>query len=121
MNPGIFSAIANDPTLASLLGNKPVRFFPYGSAPDKVSRPYCTYGVISGLPENTLDQVPVIDRMGTQIDVWASTVESCEAVATRIRDVLEPLGHMTAFTSASRELETQLFTSRLEFDFWVDR
>lgn len=121
MNPNIFNIIKADPTLASLLGVKPTRFYPYEDAPDQVERPYCTYGIITAVPSNVLDQVPDIDRMPTQIDVWASTSASASAVATRVRDVLEPVGHMTGMTAATRDPETKLFNVRLEFDFWVNR
>ncbi len=121
MNPGIFETLKNTPAVTALIGVKPVRFYPYGIAVDKVVRPYATYGVVNGTPENTLDGSPLIDNQSTQVDIWAVSVAECEAVFVAIRDALEPLGHMTNFTSAARDPETQLFRSTLEFDFWVDR
>ncbi len=121
MNPGIFAALSNDAIVASILGATPCRIYPYGMAPDNVQSPYATYGVISGLPENTLDGVPIIDNMGTQIDIWSESIGACEDAFTAIRNVLELLGYMTSFTSATRDPETKKFTARMEFDLWVNR
>lgn len=122
MNPEIFPILKNTPAVMALLGSGGVlRFYPYADAPQNATKPYATYGVYNGNPENYLDRVPDIDNMGTQIEIWADNSTQCEAIFTVLRDTLEPLGHMTNFASTRRDFETQLYNARMEFDFWVKR
>lgn len=117
----VFEALNASSVVKSLLGNKPLRVFPWGEAPQNVAKPYVTYGVVNGTPQNNLDCPPRIDQLGTDIDIWALTGRSCEDCYKAIRDVLEPLGHMTRFHSLIRDPETKLYNIKLEFDFWTGR
>lgn len=121
MIPPVFDILKASTAVKALVGNNPVRVFPFGSAPQNVTRPYATYSVFNGQPENYLDQVPDIDNMGTQIDVWADSVSSCEAVSVAIRNALEPSAHMTSFSGNDRDPETRLFHCRMDFDFFEGR
>jgi hypothetical protein len=117
----LFQTLKNNSTVTALLGTNPVRVFPWGSAAPKSARPYATYAIYNALPENYLDTVPDIDNQGTQIDIWADTVQSCDAVFIAIRDALEPIAHMLNYRGAERDEATQLFHARMEFDFWEPR
>lgn len=121
MIPKIFPILAAAPAVTNHFGTNPTRIFPYGQATQATAKPYATYGVFNGNPENMMDKIPEIDNMGTQIDVWAITAESCKDAATAIRNTLEPLNHMTSFQSAEKDVETQLYRCRLEFDVWQGR
>jgi hypothetical protein len=98
-----------------------LRVYPWGEAPENVARPYATYGVYNGVPENYLGQVPDVDNLGTQIDVWADTAASGNACAIAIRDSLEPHAHMTSFAANERDGETKLYRCRMSFDFYKER
>ena len=121
MMPPIFQTLKATAAVTALLGTKPLRFYPWGQAPQNPTKPYATYGVFNGNPENYLDRTPDIDNMGTQIDIWATTGKSCDDCFIALRDALEPLGHMITFQSATKDPETQLYTARMEFDFWTPR
>ena len=121
MNPRIFPILKEDETVTSLLGENPLRFYPWARAPKSPLTPYATYGVYSGLPQNYLDSPPDIDSKGTQIDVWAVDADECELVYLALRGALEPHGHMTSFAGTIRDVETNLYNIRMEFDFWEVR
>ncbi len=121
MIPPVFTILNASNPVKALLGNKPLRVFPFGSAPPNVARPYATYSTVNGLPENYLGQVPDIDNIGTQVDIWADTVASCNSVAETVRDALEPHAHMTSFAGSERDFETNLFRCRMDFDFFEGR
>lgn len=117
MSP-VFNILNNSAPVKALLGTSPLRVFPWGQAPPNSVKPYATYGVFNGNPENYLDCPADIDRLGTQIDIWASSGRSCEDCFNAIRTALEGIGHLIGFQSALRDSETQLYTARMEFDFW---
>lgn len=117
----IFLILKANAAVTALLGVKPLRVYPWGDAPERQVKPYATYGTFSGTPENYVDKTPDIDSLGTQIDIWADTVQSCEAVFAAIRDALEPHAHITNFQGSVRDTETNLYNARLELDFWQPR
>lgn len=121
MNPDIFPILNANTAVKALLGSNPLRFYPYARAPQNVVKPYAVYNVYNGNPENYLDRVPDIDNKGTQIDIYATTSESVENVFTALRDALEPQGHMTSFSTPALDADTNLYTGRMEFDFWDGR
>lgn len=130
MIPPIFETLQASATVRSLLGARP-RVFKHGEAPQAPPpragqtqadvRPYATWLLISGVPENTLSEAPGIDRDSIQIDVYSKTEAECEAVATAIRDQLETVTHMTALRMPPRDPETKLFRLSMDFDYWLER
>lgn len=121
MIPNVFPILNADTDVKDLLGDDPLRVFPWGEAPKDVALPYATYGVFNGNPQNMLDRVPQVDVLGTQIDIWAETASEVIECAEAIRDALEPHAHMTSIDNATRDEETKLFRSRLDFDFFTNR
>lgn len=119
--PSIFNTIKNTPGVTTYIGTNPTRFYPWSSAPQNPTKPYVTYGVFNGNPENYVTNVPDIDNMGTQVDIWSDDPEECADIFTALRTALEPLGHMINFQSITRDAETQLYNIRMEFDFWESR
>jgi hypothetical protein len=104
----------------AIIGN-PHRAYRHGSAPQDSTRPYVTWQLISGIPDNTLSELPKVDRMSVQVDCWHQTDLGIEELATAVRDALEPYGHMTAINLNLREAETKLYRISLQFDIWLDR
>lgn len=121
MNPEIFPILNANTAVKAVLGSNPLRFYPWGRAPQNVVKPYAVYNVYNGNPENYLDRVPDIDNKGTQIDLYAVTSETADSAFLAIRNALEPHGHMTSFATPVLDAETNLYTGRLEFDFWDER
>ena len=121
MIPVLFTILNSSSSVKALLGSDPLRVFPWGEAPPAVTRPYATYAVFSGNPQNTLGDVPEVDIDGTQINVWGDTGTSTDAAARAIRDALEPHAHMISYESASRDKETGRYNSLMSFDFFTER
>lgn len=125
MLPVVLPILAADPEVTGILGTTPVRFYPHGRAPQDVQAPYATWFIVSGIPENTIDEVPRIDRFSVQIDCWSSNsgegAEEVKALATAIRDALEPFAHMTAIAVDGIDPDTQRNRLGLQFTFWEDR
>ena len=120
MIPPVYALLSASTVIAAVFGT-PIRIWPWGEARQQIMRPYATWGVVSGVPQNYLGQVPDIDSMLIQIDVWTDTAEECLDAATAIRDELEPAAHMVSFGSMDRDPDTKAYRMTLEFDFWTDR
>lgn len=121
MIPEIFPILSGSIAVTTIFGTTPVRIFPWGEAPERVTYPYATYGVFNGNPENYLNQVPDVDMLGTQIDIWAKTGASCINGAIAIRNALEPTSHMVSISSMTRDPETKSYNIRLDFDCFTFR
>lgn len=121
MNPNLFPILNASAPVKALLGSNPLRVFPWGRAPQNVAKPYVVYGVYNGNPENYISNAPDIDNKGTQIDIYADTGASAESVFSAIRGALEPYAHMTSFATPNLDADTNLYTGRMEFDFWDER
>lgn len=121
MNPAIFPILKDNATVKLLLGSNPVRFYPWNRAPQNVTKPYAVYSVYNAIPENYLNGRPDIDNKGTQINIYAQTAKSLQDCFVAIRDALEPYGHMTNFSTPDLDSDTDLFSCRMEFDFWDER
>lgn len=120
MIPPIYQTLQASAAVRALLGARP-RVFRMGEAPQDSDKPYATWLLISGVPENTLSETPAIDRDSIQIDVWAKGDAECEEIAIAIRDRMEQVTHMTAFRVHGREEETRLYRIGLDFDIWHPR
>src|SRR5690606_26989734 len=81
MYPDIFQLAKNSPAVTALLGSNPVRFWPFGTAPQGEERPYAVHQLVYGNANNTLSCPPSEDLLGVQIDWQARTVDGARAVA----------------------------------------
>lgn len=122
MIPPIFPAINASSDVKALIGASPVRFWSFDSAPRKGEQfyalPYCTWQLVSGLPENNLDSPACMDAATTQIDVWAATIASARDVANKCRTALESVAYVTRWGGEEKETETGLY--RISFDVeWI--
>lgn len=125
MLPVIFPLVSTDPAVTALIGLDPVRFYRHGSAPQNVQAPYCTWFLVSGIPQNALDELPRVDRFNVQIDCWSDNTgdgsQQVEDLATAIRDAIEPHAHMTSIPIDSVDLETKRNRIALQFTVWQTR
>jgi hypothetical protein len=121
MLPDLFTLLKANTPVKNLLGTTQLRVFPAGRAPEESIRPYAVYSVVNGTPENYLSGTPSIDNIGTQISVYAETFDSLINCFNAIRNALEPHAHMTNYATPDQDADTNLFSCRMEFDFWDKR
>lgn len=125
MLPVILPLLSADPEVTAIIGSNPVRFYPHGRADQNTPAPYATWFVVSGIPENQLDEVPRVDRFSVQIDCWSDNTGDGAAevkeLATAIRDALEPHAHMTAIAVDGVDPDTKRNRLGLQFTFWEPR
>jgi len=121
MMPPVFSVLAAAPAVTALIGSSPVRLYPFGEADNTTTRPYVVWQTIFGSPENYLGNTPDIDGFGTQMDVYAKTAEDAREVAETLRDVIEPVAHITAYNGEFRDPITRDYRYSFNVDWLVNR
>lgn len=121
MYPPIFSVASADQQVQSLLGINPTRLFPFGLAPQGVTLPYAVWQIITGGPENYINNLPDIDNFGLQIDVYGEQAGSVRAAAEALRNVIEPVAHITAWRGESIDFETKNYRLIFEVSWFVHR
>lgn len=119
MLPPIFTWLKTT-AVQAVIGTPP-RAYRHGEAPQDTTRPYVTWNIVSGVPENELSDLPTVDRVAVQIDCWHQTDAGVETLATAVRNAIEPYGHMTNIVINLREPETKLYRIGLQFDIWLGR
>lgn len=121
MLPPIFQVCAADPGVTALLGNSPVRIFPFGRAPQGVELPYAVWQVIGGSPENYLAGRPDIDGTTIQINVYGSTGAQAHNAAEAIRYAIELTAHVVRWGGDDTDPETDRPFTSFDVDWWVNR
>lgn len=125
MLPLLFPIISASSSVKALIGSNPVRFYRHGNAPQGVVAPYATWFLVTGQPENTLGELPRVDRHEVQVDCWSENTGTgstqIETLATAIRDAIEPYAYMTAITADGLDPETGRYRIGMQFTFWTDR
>ncbi len=110
----IFRVCAASQEVRDLLGEYPVRLYPFGKHFDEVVYPYAVWQNIGGDPQNYLKQRPDIDRFSVQIDVYADTDTDVIAVACALRNAIEGSAIITRW--GVQEIETSTMKYRYSFD-----
>lgn len=121
MIPPIFPIAAGAPAVTALLGLSPVRFFPFGEAPQRVQKPYAVWQTIGGTPENKLACAPDADSYSVQMDVYGASAASVLAVAQALRDAFEPHGYITNWGGEDRDPDTNNYRFSFDFDIITNR
>lgn len=117
----IFKVCAASQAVTALIGESPVRLYPFGLHDDNVVYPYVVWQNISGYPENYLDKRPDADSYTLQVDVYADTVASAASVAAALRDAIEPHAYITRWGGQSRDQETKRYRYSFDVDWIVLR
>jgi len=120
MNPPIFTIAAAASTVTALLGADPVRFFPFGEAPDVTEMPYAVWQTVSGSPENYLAGVPSIDSWLVQVDIYAKRGTTARTVAEALRDAIESEAYITAWRGERKEGDN-IFQYSFDVEFLTER
>jgi hypothetical protein len=121
MYPPIFSIASSNAQVTALLGSSPTRLFPFGLAPQDVTLPYAVWQIITGSPENYINNTPDIDNFNIQIDVYGAQAGSVRAVAEALRNVIEPVAYITAWRGESIDFETKNYRLIFEVSWFVHR
>ncbi|MCX0499738.1 tail completion protein gp17 [Erwinia billingiae] len=117
----IFPVCAASAAVVSLLGNSPVRLYPFGLNTDSVVYPYAVWQNISGGPENFLSGRPDADNYTLQVDMYADTAEEVIAVARALRDAIEPHAYITRWGDQGLDSETKRYRYSFDVDWIVSR
>lgn len=121
MSPPIFQVCAADPAVTAVLGSGPTRLFPFGEAPQGVELPYAVWQIITGYPENHLDDPPDIDQFTIQIDVYAAGVTEAREAMQAIRDAIEPHATVTNWNGERTDPDTGHRSVGMDADWFVHR
>lgn len=120
MIPPIYPVCAASAAVQAELGNPP-NLWPFGEAPEGVTDPYAVWQVITGAPENYINQVPDMDSYSLQVDVYGKTGESVTDVAKALRDAIEPHAHITSWGGQSKDPETKRYRYTFSVDWYKPR
>lgn len=125
MLPQVFPLLSASSAVKALIGSNPVRAYRHGVAPQNVVAPYVTWFVVTGIPENTLEDLPRVDRYEVQVDCWSENTGTgatqIETLAEAVRDAIEPDAYMTSVIANTRDEETQRYRIAMQFTFWTER
>jgi hypothetical protein len=121
MLPPIYSILTDSAAVTTIIGANPTRAYRHRSAVQDTTRPYVTWALAGGIPENELSAAPVVDRMSVDIDCWHLSDEGVEQLAAAVRDAVEASGHVTGISPNLREAETKLYRITIQADIWLYR
>lgn len=116
-----FSVCSVNLKVKELLGDDPVRIYPFGMHDDNLVYPYAVWQNIDGEPENYLKQNPDIDRYSIQVDVYGDTDEDTIAVARALRDAIQSKAYITRWNAQGRDPETLKYRYSFDVDWLVNR
>jgi hypothetical protein len=118
MLPPVFQTLKASTAVKAIVGTNPPRIYRHGSAPQDTTKPYITWFLVAGTPENNLSDPSPVGRQAVQIDCWHQTDAGVDVLADAVRDALEPIVHITAVIDNEREADTKLYRVAFQADFW---
>lgn len=110
----LFQLIKQSPACTAVLGDNPIRFFEFGTAPQLEQLPYATFQLINGTPFNKLSGPAGADQITYQIDAWAKSTSEIKALAHAIREAIEDSGYIVFFNTGKDD-ESGLFRHTTRF------
>lgn len=122
MIPPIFAVCSADAAVKSLLGDSPVRLYPFGLQDDVRVYPYAVWqNIPGGGPENYLNQRPDADKYSLQVDIYGDTPMQSMNVARALRDAIEGKAYITRWGDQTRDPETKRYRYSFDVDWIVSR
>lgn len=118
MLPPVYSTLRASSAVVDIVGD---RIGQHGEIEQDAARPYITWQLIGGVPENQLSDVPDTDLIQVQLNCWHATSAGVEALAEAARDAVEPYAHITGYPVDQREAETRLHWIAIQVDWWLNR
>ncbi|VVP33444.1 DUF3168 domain-containing protein [Pseudomonas fluorescens] len=117
----IFAVCAADVGVRALIGVTPHRLYPFGEAPEGVTKPYAVWQLVTGSPENYLSGRPDLDGFTLQIDVYAVTATCARALTDAIAHAIELKANVVSWGGESKDTATNLYRSSFDVDWLVPR
>lgn len=123
--PPIFTAVSGTTDCTALLGSSPVRFYPFGNAPEKgtgyYDLPYAVYQTIGGEPENYLKTTPDADQYLIQVDIYAESISDARDTALAVVAAVQQDCYVTRYSNEAKDYETGLYRVTLDCSWIVKR
>jgi hypothetical protein len=116
----IFKVCAADPAVTALIGTAPTRLYPHGEAPQGVLKPYVVWQVVGGSPINYINGLPDTDDFNLQVDVYADTASSADAVFTALRTAIARQAYVTGFNLDAIDPATKSYRKGFDVAWLVD-
>lgn len=113
MLPLIYPLLRSNPTVLSIVGDRIGR---HGSMTQDEARPYITWFLVNGAPENQLSGAPCVDVDTVQIDCYSMDDTQVETLAYAVRDALDQAGHLNRIVRNLRDPDTRLYLISIETD-----
>src|SRR5690625_5584298 len=113
MLPLVYKLLRGNAEIKALVDT---RIYRHDIAPLGTERPYITWFLVSGRPEQQLSGTPCADFDLVQIDVWSEDDAEVERLARLVRDTCEAEGLAVRIAVNGYEPETKLFRLGLEVD-----
>ena len=114
MLPNVYQTLRLNSTVVSTVDK---RIYRHGSAPQNVAKPYITWFMVSGVPENNISTAPCSDRDSVQIDCWSESDTEVETLAYSVRAALDSQLIANRMVVNNRENDTKLYRIAIEADF----
>lgn len=123
MRADINGICAGSVAVTILIGSDPMRLYAFDDAPQGVLKPYVTWQTVVGTPNNTLADLPEDDEYVIQLDVWALSKDSAEAVANAISDAVDASAqaYVSAWNGEGRDPVTRNYRYSFSVDFIEQR
>lgn len=114
----VFETLTADSTV---FGHVAERIYGADDAAADAAGDYLTWSVIV-TPENELSDVPGIDRQTVTVNVWSDDEARARAIATAVRDCIEPIAHFISSPVDNRDRgQSKKYRIALQFDWWQPR
>lgn len=114
----VYQVLRSNATVVSTVGT---RIYRHGAAPQDVTKPYITWFMVSGTPQDVINAAPCHDKDTIQIDCWSETDAGVETLAYAVRAALDSQLISNRIIIDSRETDTKLYRMTLEADFIASR
>lgn len=123
MRPPLFEVCSASSRLQLLLGGDELRVYQFADAPQHCPVPYLVWQLIYGQPLNAMNQLPTMDHLGVQVDVYGPEDDPSVAreVVEAARDALEPYGHIVSWDGEERDPDTREYRVTFTMDWFLDR
>lgn len=123
-NAPFFEIVSVSAAVQAIFGSNPVRIFPFEYAQtkgDKLTKPYATFQLTGGNPDNNLSDRPDSDSIDLQIDVYATTVEDTREAANAIEYAIELDCHIMRIMNEQIDGPTKLYRTTFSTQWFVSR
>jgi len=123
-NAPFFEIVQADPAVQAIFGTNPCRIYPFEYAVtkgDQLTKPYATFQLSGGSPNNNLSKRPDSDIIDLQIDIYGRTVTETKAAANAIEEAIELDCHIMRLLTGTIEPETKLYRTSFQTQWHTAR